>query len=292
MRSRRLRARATAGRTHPAGDRSPSPASWNVVAASVRGSAHARTGAPCQDAHAFLTLADGTLIAAVADGLGSVALAEVGARRAVDAAVATMRAAICSRRRARRAARSTTAHAVMVRQAFAVARAALEVEARARDVPLSALAATLLVVVVTPRGAATVGQLGDGVVIALTPEGTFHRPIAPTDTAAFNVVTPLTHPDALRSVRIATLGCVDAVAMCTDGLELFVTDGPAGAPYAPFLSPALRFAAASEHMVHASDELAEWLSSPRITAGTDDDCTLLLAVRADARARLARPTAP
>ena len=259
-----------------------------MVAASVRGTAHVRTGAPCQDAHAFTLLAGGTLLAAVADGLGSVALADVGARRAAEVAVAAMRTAIgAPLRRPRRAAKRPAISAHVIRAAFTAARWALEVEARARRVPLSALATTLLAVVVAPGGTASVGQLGDGVIVTGARDGTLRRPVAPADTGAANVVTPLTHPDALSAVRVATLVDVDAVVVCTDGLELFVADGLAGTPYEPFLGPALRFAAASEDPACASGQLAEWLTSSHSPAGTDDDCTLLLAVRR--RTRHARP---
>ena len=251
-----------------------------MVAASVRGTAHVRTGAPCQDAHAFTLLADGTLLAAVADGLGSVPLADVGARQAAEVAVAAMRRAIAAApRRPCRVAKRPIIGAHVVHEAFTAARRALEVEARTRRVPLSALATTLLVVMVAPGGAASVGQLGDGVSVMGTRDGTLRRPIAPANTGAVNVVTPLTHPDALRAVRVATLDGVDAVVVCTDGLELFVADSPAGTPHEPFLGPALRFAAASEDTARASRQLAEWLTSSHITAGTDDDCTLLLAVQ-------------
>ncbi|MBC8229713.1 SUMF1/EgtB/PvdO family nonheme iron enzyme [bacterium] len=60
---------------------------WKVLGASVRGTSHTKSGQPCQDAHAWVKLPDGTLVAAVSDGAGSAALAEVGADSAVKAAV-------------------------------------------------------------------------------------------------------------------------------------------------------------------------------------------------------------
>lgn len=298
MRSRRLSARTKIEHGERDATLCPPPpapaapaAPWAVVAASVRGTAHVRAGTPCQDAHAFTMLADGTLLAAVADGLGSVALAEIGARRAAEAAVAAVRAAIGGPPvRRSRVAKQPLAIADVVRQAFATSRRALEAEARVRCVPLSALATTLLVVTVAPGGMAAVGQVGDGVIVTGGPDGILRRPIPPVDAGIANVVTPLTHPDALRSVRVVTTSGVDTVVLSTDGLELFVTEnGPAGEgmPYRPFLDPVLRFAGAGEGTALASTQLAEWLSSDRVTGGTDDDCTLLIATGPAARTRLA-----
>jgi serine/threonine protein phosphatase PrpC len=58
---------------------------WRVVGASVVGTAHEKTGQPCQDAHGWRILPDNVLIAAVADGAGSAALGEIGAQVAVRA---------------------------------------------------------------------------------------------------------------------------------------------------------------------------------------------------------------
>src|SRR5438093_57688 len=66
--------------------------SWRVAAASVCGTSHAKTGKPCQDTYRWAVLPEGTLVAAVADGAGSAAHAEVGAALATETAVDTLRA--------------------------------------------------------------------------------------------------------------------------------------------------------------------------------------------------------
>src|SRR4028119_1025103 len=63
---------------------------WQVVAASVIGTSHEKRSQPCQDAHCWRLLPNGVLAAAVADGAGSAALAEVGAKIAVEAVVETI----------------------------------------------------------------------------------------------------------------------------------------------------------------------------------------------------------
>ncbi|NJK69758.1 MAG: protein phosphatase 2C domain-containing protein, partial [Microcoleus sp. SU_5_3] len=56
---------------------------WQVVAASVTGTSHEKRSQPCQDAHCWRLLPNNVLAAAVADGAGSAALAEIGAKIAV-----------------------------------------------------------------------------------------------------------------------------------------------------------------------------------------------------------------
>lgn len=83
-------AAATTPAEHSLGARRPG---WRVLAESVTGAGHRRTGVPCQDAHASVALpgvalTGGALVAAVADGAGSVPFGGDGARLASQAAVA------------------------------------------------------------------------------------------------------------------------------------------------------------------------------------------------------------
>ncbi|HEX2204420.1 MAG TPA: protein phosphatase 2C domain-containing protein, partial [Longimicrobium sp.] len=66
------------------------PAPWHVLAASVRGTSHERSGTPCQDAHGWVVTPGGALAAAVSDGAGSSPRSDEGARWAVDAALRTL----------------------------------------------------------------------------------------------------------------------------------------------------------------------------------------------------------
>src|SRR5215469_2781463 len=62
-------------------------ATWKIVSSSVTGTSHAKTGLPCQDAHGGLTLPDGTLLFAVADGAGSASRADHGSQIAAKDAL-------------------------------------------------------------------------------------------------------------------------------------------------------------------------------------------------------------
>ena len=61
---------------------------WRVIAASVAGASHEKLGLPCQDASKWTALDQAMLVAAVADGVGSAPLAEIGSAIAVESALA------------------------------------------------------------------------------------------------------------------------------------------------------------------------------------------------------------
>ena len=68
---------------------------------------------------------------------------------------------------------------------------------------------------------------------------------------------------------------VAGVALLTDGLQSLALKLPAATPHAPFFRPLFQFA--SDPL--KSGEIAGWMASPKVAARTDDDLTLLLAVR-------------
>ena len=132
---------------------------WQVVAASVIGTSHEKRSQPCQDAHCWRLLPNGVLAAAVADGAGSAALAEVGAKIAVEAVVET----ICQQQE--RLPQNDDEWQVFLTASLQVARAQVEAEAAVREVAARDLACTLIAVVATPELIA-VAQIGDGAAVA------------------------------------------------------------------------------------------------------------------------------
>src|SRR4026209_2083903 len=70
--------------------------SWRLLGASVPGTSHLKTGLPCQDAHRFVVLENGVVIAAVADGAGSAKHADRGSLLAVEHAVSWLSAALAA----------------------------------------------------------------------------------------------------------------------------------------------------------------------------------------------------
>ena len=252
---------------------------WQVVAASVAGVSHVKTALPCQDAHAYHLLPNGVLIAAVADGAGSAALADVGAQTAVRVALQTLE---------RHFAATTETSLIMseelMRDTLLAVRAALEAEAEARSQPVRELATTLLLAVADAEHLSVI-QVGDGAVVALDEKEDVFAVTTPPDAEYANATTFITSPDALEAAQFAYFPHpITALAMFSDGLQRLALKLPEGTPHVPFFAPLFRFASglSTSHSSETHDgtaQLTAFLRSPRITERADDDLTLLLATR-------------
>ena len=64
----------------------------------------------------------------------------------------------------------------------------------------------------------------------------------------------------------------------SDGVVRLAVNVVENVPHTPFFQPLLKFAAEMENEKKAQEELAAFLASERVSARTDDDKTLVLAV--------------
>lgn len=248
----------------PAGRRA---AAWRVVGASVAGESHREVGLPCQDACAWVVRTDGVVLTAVADGAGSSILGDVGARVAVAAAIAGLRETPVP-----------TAPGVLD-AALDVAIAAVFAEAEARDCDARDLACTLILAAAGPDRAVAV-QVGDGAAVAVV-DGEGVVPLTRPPVGEYvNQTTFLVSRGARDEVQSAQrVGPIRALILFSDGLQRLALRMPAGEPHAGFFDPVVAFAAAADP-VSGSDELAVFLASERVARRSDDDRTLVVAVRA------------
>lgn len=248
-------------------------APWRIVAASVRGASHEHTGQPCQDAHVWRILPTGVLVAAVADGAGSAALAEVGAVTAAQAAVA----AICAQASVLPTLQSDDDWRLFLTDALRAAREAVEREAATRQASPRDLATTLIVAVATPEVVAAV-QVGDGATVAGDCDGELFALTTPRHGEYVNETTFLISADALESAQIKVWrGAATHLALFSDGLQHLALNLTTGVPHPPFFAPLFRFVAAATDDAAAHKQLAAFLRSPRVTERTRDDVTLVLA---------------
>lgn len=245
-------------------------ATWRAIGASVRGTSHARADQPCQDAHAFKRLPGGALALAVADGAGSVAHAEAGARAAAHAAVDALAASA-----------STVADGgwtALLDAALAAALNAVQSAAAQRGVDARELSTTLIACVVAADGV-TVAQVGDGAVIVADEAG-MRAITAPISGEFANETIFLTSPGAVEGAqRAAWRGSARHLAAFSDGLQGLALKLPARTPHEPFFAPLFAFAAEEGAARDAEAQLAEFLSGAKVTARSDDDITLVLATR-------------
>jgi hypothetical protein len=261
---------------HESGEISqPRPCCWRVVGAAVTGESHLKTGLPCQDYQASLLLPSGegqTLLIALADGAGSAEYSDLGARLAVEAALQVLQDSLTA---------SDSTHLDFessMRSAFESAQQALFEASEGDEIPARSLATTLTCVAAVD-GFLTVGQLGDGSVVVQTGEDELVAVTQPQRGEYANETFFLVQEDALDHLQVQVLHYpVHGLAVLSDGLMRLALQMPANLPHLPFFKPLFSFTASVKDPEAAAEQLASFLSSERVSARTDDDKSLVLAI--------------
>jgi len=266
---------ASVSAPNPPADSQSAPGQWRVVAASVQGTSHQKTGQPCQDAHHSAVSPHGVLIAAVADGAGSASMSEVGAAIASKVAAESIYTAHLAS--AGQDAPDDEAWKQRLLDALQAARAAVEAEADQRAVAARELATTLILVMATPQLVAA-AQVGDGAAVINDSEGNITALTIPQSGEFINETTFIISPDALPTAQVKVWrGTATQIAVFSDGLQMLALKLPEGIPHTPFFVPLFHFAAGMADATDAHEQLEAFLCSPRIRERADDDLTLLLA---------------
>ena len=283
---------------------------WRILAASVPGTSHIRSGEGCEDAHSYRAIGD-TVILAIADGAGSAQCAIQGASEAVAAAVKSLGNQIAAHS-------SPLDHSdmeIMLNTACYDAREAIErlVEQGSSEIlsiadantPISPIppliplddissktsiqpsgvpkrsirdfASTLLIICVT-ADVAGAAQVGDGAIIVQYIDGTLMSLFEPIRSEYINETDFLTDLNYRQHLQMTVMPAsnIYGIALLTDGMQLLAIQIADNLPHPPFFMPLFTFAANPES---TSQDLAEFLQSPRVNARTDDDKTMLIAVR-------------
>lgn len=142
---------------------------------------------------------------------------------------------------------------------------------------LTQYATTLLVVCVTDSLIGAL-QLGDGAIVLRRGAGDLFLMFDLVRGEYINEAHFLTSPDFAECARCRVIASesIDAIAMLTDGIEILALEYADASPYAPFFEPMFSFASAQ---ATTDVELDEFLRSDRVCERSDDDKTLLLAIR-------------
>jgi hypothetical protein len=125
-----------------------------------------------------------------------------------------------------------------------------------------------------------VAQIGDGAAVARDSDGKLFTVGMPQRGEYANEAFFLTMPDAMRRLEVTvTRGRVTAVAALSDGLLRVAARARDYEPHAPFFEPMLSVVERLGGGQAVEDKLAAFLDSERVNGRTDDDKTLVLAVR-------------
>lgn len=135
---------------------------WIVVGASVRGNGHIQNGMPCQDYSKFEMLGKGWGIAVVADGAGSAAHAELGAKVVVERGLLHLKNLVSQEKwMVNNTLPSDVEWLQKSYNVLKTLRNEVEMVAKRNNVELKSLSSTCLAVVFSPLGLLAV-HVGDG----------------------------------------------------------------------------------------------------------------------------------
>jgi hypothetical protein len=155
--------------------------------------------------------------------------------------------------------------------------------------PLERAYATTLTCAIATADRLVVGQIGDGVVVAGEGERLFSVTRLQRGEYA-NETHFLTQPDALDQLLVEVIEQpVRALAVMSDGLVRLALKMPEQEPHAPFFQPLFRVTTdigqpgGAPDGTEAARQLAAFLGSERVNARTDDDKSLVLAVRVESQ---------
>ena len=248
---------------------------WTWAGASCRGSSHVKAGTRRQDAFASFAVRDGAvLVAIVSDGAGSASHGGEGASlicRTLSLAA-----------RAHFSASACLPADEEVRRWIDDARDRIGIAAARRGLVPRDFAATL-VLAITDGRATMVAHVGDGSAVVREEDGASWRALSWPAQGEYASTTFFVTDDPQPQLRFArTDDPVDAVAIFSDGIERLVLDYAEESAHQPFFRGIiLPLEAAPSPGLDAdlSAKLRDYLDGPAITERTDDDKTLVLAVR-------------
>jgi serine/threonine protein phosphatase PrpC len=251
---------------------------WRFAAASVRGTSHEKAGTRLQDAKRCLEIAgDGaasSLALIVSDGAGSAAFGGEGASLVCRTLAAAVRANI---RQQGELPDEETIHSWIDE-----VRDRIQVCAEKRSLTQRDFAATLVLVIATPKGILT-AHIGDGAAVGRSRSLREWQVLSPPARGEYAATTFFVTDDPEPQLRITCHDAdYDAIAVFTDGIEDLVIDRVSGKASPGFFEPMTRPVAASPspgRNRELSDKLAAYLSSDRLNERTDDDKTLIIAVQ-------------
>lgn len=247
---------------------------WRVIGASAPGKIHRNIDSICQDAYAYRILPHNIALVAIADGAGFAVHAEVGAKLVVDRIIQVLAEGI-----KRHQPNSIDEWHRLIRDAFAETLKTLTASAEERHEPLNSFSTTLTAAVLTDTCFA-VGQVGDGIAVGETYSGSLFLAVQPQKGEYANQSVFLTMPRAMDYLDIRVYPQpLRALIMSTDGLLRLALKLPEYKPHDAFFSPLLDFAMESDGSESTRQQLHAFLASERVSSRTDDDKTLVLAVR-------------
>ncbi len=246
--------------------------SWKILAAKATGASHKKLGLGCQDFYRYEQINQKYFIAALADGAGSATEGELGANKAVNHTIENIKSSILQ---------GNSDLLEITKTAITKAREEIIKTAKKQSTPLKDYATTLLAVLIDDNyGVAA--QIGDGVIVVKDDENSWSWVFWPQHGEYVNNTHFLTDEDALNLIQIDKFDRTNEIAMITDGLErlaLNMSNKRAHNPFFEGFTMPLKKPHEAGEINKLNNQLQRYLDSEIIQNKTDDDVSIVLAIR-------------
>ncbi len=245
---------------------------WSWAKASVKGTSHVRAGIRCQDASVCELAGPNVLAAIVSDGAGS---ADFGGEGAALVCRVILQ---CARQHFSDTNTMPTDDELW--SWLDVVRDRITLAAANRNIQSRHFAATLVCLLVSTHEF-TLLHIGDGAAVLRSGDA-WLVPSWPENGEYASTTFFVTDDPAPRLRIVRGRLEVSAVALFTDGLEKLLLNFATGEAHAPFFAGIfgpLQANAGNGRMNALCDNLAKYLDSEAVNRRTDDDKSLILAVR-------------
>ena len=247
---------------------------WSWIAASVRGTSHERSGTRLQDAKRCFSSSSGDcLVAVVCDGAGSASHGGEGA-------------ALCSRILSSRALEylrkeCITPDDALIEEWIDDVRDSIARAAAARSLSTRDFATTLVAAISCSEETLTL-HVGDGAIVAKTGPSDEWVALSWPEHGEYASTTFFVTDDESARLRISRSSMpIKELVLFSDGLERLALDFQENKPHGPFFSPfSLAVKSGDDgYQSGLSRELKKFLNSDPVNERTDDDKSLIVAVR-------------
>jgi hypothetical protein len=252
---------------------------WKIIGASAVGTSHLAKEESCQDAFAYCKITQNEsdiLIIAVADGAGSAKNSLIGAETACNYFVCGARAWFESGQELQDLNKEFADNFLkQLQNQFAK-------KAQSENQSISDYACTFLGAIITTEAAAFF-QIGDGAIVyaAVDVPDEYKIFALPQQGEYANTTHFVTSESAVETAEFEIVNReILEIAVFTDGLQRVVLNYKTQTPHAPFFRSMLAPLRGEQNTETLEKRLGEFLASPKINDRTDDDKTLVLAVRA------------
>lgn len=252
---------------------------WKIIGGRAVGTSHLTRKENCQDAFSYCTVTENetdVLIVAVADGAGSAKNAFVGAETACKFFAEGVREWIASGQQVQELNKEFAVNFLKQLQ-NKLAQAAQNENQAMSDYACTFLGA------VAANDATAFFQIGDGAIVYADADAPdeYKLFIGPQQGEYANTTHFVTNETALGCLAFEKIEkVVLEIAVFTDGLQRVALDYKTQTPHQPFFRSMLAPLRASEQNTEILEKkLVEFLGSPKINDRTDDDKTLILAIR-------------